>query len=83
MNKGLAHYGRILQKRECICGLDHTKPTPDIFNDPPIVFSSTDHPEAVCHACGAFGPKGRAFFEDPLLHDRDCKYIKSLGEEVV
>ena len=60
----------------CICGLDHDKPLPDRYKDPPIVFSS-DHEDAVCHACGSWGPKERIFW-DFLVHELDCKYIKSL-----
>ena len=67
----------INKPRLCVCGLDHNKPMPDVFNDPPIVyvsFSCNDSIKAVCHACGCTGPRDRSFFTDPSLHGEKCKY---------
>ena len=62
----------------CICGLDHSKPIPDVFEAPPIVFSSGSK-FGYCHACGARGPIDSSFFNNGALHEKDCKYIKSLS----
>lgn len=66
---------------KCICGLDHSKPVPDIFDAPPIVYSSSSK-LAVCHACNHTGPRNADFFGKAELHDPGCKYIKSLKKEV-
>ena len=65
---------------KCICGLDHTKLIPDTFEDAPIVYAAFSK-KAACHACGASGTKDSSFFIDPLLHDKDCKYMKFLARE--
>ena len=65
---------------KCICGLDHTKPIPDIFEFAPIVFASFSK-KGVCHACNAWGPKDSSFFTDSSLHNENCKYMKNLTKK--
>jgi len=67
---------------KCICGLDHSMPIPDTFEAPPIVMASWG--EISCHACGAIEPDNNTvvFFNNPALHNADCKYIKSLVKKI-
>jgi hypothetical protein len=59
---------------KCVCGLDHSKPLPDRYKNPPVVLAGGDNhePTYYCHVCDG---KGKI-----PTHKNDCDYIKKEGK---
>lgn len=73
-------YSRVIGETgmKCLCGLDHSKPFPEVFEWPPIVMAFLEgYPaRSNCHVCHVEALNSEFKTSDDFPHAEDCAYHK-------